>query len=155
MSVVGVLIGLMIMGKPFSTTMNGIAIVALSGIVVNNNIVLIDTFNRLIGEFPNLSKEDVIMKACKQRLRPILLTTTTTIFGLLPLAVGVSIDVLSREILIGSRVVEWWTLLASSIVFGLSFSTVLTLIFTPAALILPSRVKAWLQNRFGLFKTAS
>ena len=155
MSVVGVLIGLMIMGKPFSTTMNGIAIVALSGIVVNNNIVLIDTFNRLTGEFPNLSKEDVIMKACKQRLRPILLTTTTTIFGLLPLAVGVSIDVLSREILIGSRVVEWWTLLASSIVFGLSFSTVLTLIFTPAALILPSRLKAWLQNRYGLFKTAS
>ena len=155
MSVVGVLIGLMIMGKPFSTTMNGIAIVALSGIVVNNNIVLIDTFNRLTGEFPNLSKEDVIMKACKQRLRPILLTTTTTIFGLLPLAVGVSIDVLSREILIGSRVVEWWTLLASSIVFGLSFSTVLTLIFTPAALILPSRIKAWLQTRFGLFKATT
>ena len=155
MSIVGVLIGLMIMGKPFSTTMNGIAIVALSGIVVNNNIVLIDTFNRLVGEFPNLSKEEVIMKACKQRLRPILLTTTTTIFGLLPLAVGVSIDVISREILIGSRVVEWWTLLASSIVFGLSFSTVLTLIFTPAALILPSRIKAWLQSRFGLFKAAS
>ena len=155
MSIVGVLIGLMIMGKPFSTTMNGIAIVALSGIVVNNNIVLIDTFNRLVGEFPNLSKEEVIMKACKQRLRPILLTTATTIFGLLPLAVGVSIDVISREILIGSRVVEWWTLLASSIVFGLSFSTVLTLIFTPAALILPSRIKAWLQTRFGLFKTAS
>ena len=155
MSIVGVLIGLMIMGKPFSTTMNGIAIVALSGIVVNNNIVLIDTFNRLVGEFPNLSKEEVIMKACKQRLRPILLTTATTIFGLLPLAVGVSIDVISREILIGSRVVEWWTLLASSIVFGLSFSTVLTLIFTPAALILPSRIKAWLQIRFGLFKTAS
>ena len=155
MSIVGVLVGLMIMGKPFSTTMNGIAIVALSGIVVNNNIVLIDTFNRLTGEFPNLSKEDVIIKTCKQRLRPILLTTTTTIFGLLPLAVGVSIDVLSREILIGSRVVEWWTLLASSIVFGLSFSTVLTLIFTPAALILPSRLKAWLQNRYGLFKTAS
>jgi len=155
MSIVGVLIGLMIMGKPFSTTMNGIAIVALSGIVVNNNIVLIDTFNRLVGEFPNFSKEEVIMKACKQRLRPILLTTATTIFGLLPLAVGVSIDVISREILIGSRVVEWWTLLASSIVFGLSFSTVLTLIFTPAALILPSRIKAWLQIRFGLFKTAS
>ncbi len=118
-------------------------------------MVLIDTFNRLTGEFPNLSKEDVIMKACKQRLRPILLTTTTTIFGLLPLAVGVSIDLLSREILIGSRVVEWWTLLASSIVFGLSFSTVLTLIFTPAALILPSRIRSWLENRFEFFKTSS
>ena len=155
MSVVGVLTGLLIMGKPFSTTMNGIAIVALSGIVVNNNIVLIDTFNRLTREFPDLAKEDVIMKTCKQRLRPILLTTTTTIFGLLPLAVGVSIDVLSREIVIGSRVVEWWTLLASSIVFGLSFSTILTLIFTPAALILPSRIKTWLQARYGLFKTST
>ncbi len=155
MSIVGVLIGLLIMDKPFSTTMTGIAVVALSGIVVNNNIVLIDTFNRLTAEFPDLSKENIIMKTCKQRLRPILLTTATTIFGLLPLAIGVSIDVLGREIIVGSRVVDWWQLLASSIVFGLAFSTVLTLIFTPAALILPSRIKTWLQNRFGLFETAT
>jgi multidrug efflux pump len=155
MSVVGVLIGLLITGKPFSTTMTGIAIVALSGIVVNNNIVLIDTFNRLTGEFPNLAKEDVIIKTCKQRLRPILLTTATTIFGLLPLAIGLSIDVLGREIIVGSRVVGWWQNLASSIVFGLAFSTVLTLIFTPAALILPSRIKAWLEHRFKLLKSSS
>jgi len=155
MSVVGVLIGLLITGKPFSTTMTGIAIVALSGIVVNNNIVLIDTFNRLTGEFPNLAKEDVIIKTCKQRLRPILLTTATTIFGVLPLAIGLSIDVLGREIIVGSRVVGWWQNLASSIVFGLAFSTVLTLIFTPAALILPSRIKAWLEHRFKLLKSSS
>ena len=154
-SVVGVLIGLLITGKPFSTTMTGIAIVALSGIVVNNNIVLIDTFNRLTGEFPNLAKEDVIIKTCKQRLRPILLTTATTIFGLLPLAIGLSIDVLGREIIVGSRVVGWWQNLASSIVFGLAFSTVLTLIFTPAALILPSRIKAWLEHRFKFLKSSS
>jgi len=151
MSVVGVLIGLLIRGEPFSTTMTGIAVVALSGIVVNNNIVLIDTFNRLKGEFPNLTREDVIIKTCKQRLRPILLTTATTIFGLMPLAIGLSIDVLDREIMVGSRVVSWWQNLASSIVFGLGFSTILTLIFTPAALILPSRIKSFLQNRFGLF----
>ena len=155
MSVVGVLIGLLITGKPFSTTMTGIAIVALSGIVVNNNIVLIDTFNRLTGEFPNLAKEDVIIKTCKQRLRPILLTTATTIFGLLPLAIGLSIDVLGREIIVGSRVVGWWQNLASSIVFGLAFSTVLTLIFTPAALILPSRIKAWLEHRFKFLKSSA
>jgi len=148
MSIVGVLIGLLIVGKPFSTTMTGIAIVALSGIVVNNNIVLIDTFNRLKEEFAHLSREDVVMKTCKQRLRPILLTTATTIFGLLPLAIGLSIDVLGREIIVGSRVVGWWQNLASSIVFGLAFSTVLTLIFTPAALILPSRIKAWLGRKF-------
>ena len=153
MSIVGVLVGLLITGKPFSTTMTGISIVALSGIVVNNNIVLIDTFNRLRSEFPNLTIEDVVMKTCKQRLRPILLTTATTIFGLLPLALGVSIDVIGRELIVGSRVVGWWQNLASSIVFGLAFSTILTLIFTPAALILPSRIKSWLQNRFDFLKS--
>ena len=153
MSIVGVLVGLLITGKPFSTTMTGISIVALSGIVVNNNIVLIDTFNRLKSEFPNLTIEDVVMKTCKQRLRPILLTTATTIFGLLPLALGVSIDVIGRELIVGSRVVGWWQNLASSIVFGLAFSTILTLIFTPAALILPSRIKYWLQNRFDFLKS--
>ena len=153
MSIVGVLVGLLITGKPFSTTMTGISIVALSGIVVNNNIVLIDTFNRLRSEFPNLTIEDVVMKTCKQRLRPILLTTATTIFGLLPLALGVSIDVIGRELIVGSRVVGWWQNLASSIVFGLAFSTILTLIFTPAALILPSRIKYWLQNRFDFLKS--
>ena len=153
MSIVGVLVGLLITGKPFSTTMTGISIVALSGIVVNNNIVLIDTFNRLKSEFPNLTIEDVVMKTCKQRLRPILLTTATTIFGLLPLALGVSIDVIGRELVVGSRVVGWWQNLASSIVFGLAFSTILTLIFTPAALILPSRIKSWLQNRFDFLKS--
>ena len=155
MSIVGVLIGLLITGKPFSTTMTGIAIVALSGIVVNNNIVLIDTFNRLKEEFPSLSREDVVIKTCRQRLRPILLTTATTIFGLMPLAMGLSIDVIGREIIVGSRVVGWWGALASSIVFGLAFSTVLTLIFTPAALIIPSRIRAWMQNRYDLFKPTS
>ena len=155
MSIVGVLIGLLITGKPFSTTMTGIAIVALSGIVVNNNIVLIDTFNRLKEEFPSLSREDVVIKTCRQRLRPILLTTATTIFGLMPLAMGLSIDVIGREIIVGSRVVGWWGALASSIVFGLAFSTVLTLIFTPAALVIPSRIRAWMQNRYDLFKPTS
>ena len=88
-------------------------------------------------------------------MRPILLTTTTTIFGLLPLALGVSVDVLGREIVVGSRVVGWWQNLASSIVFGLAFSTILTLIFTPAALILPTRIKSWLENRFEFFKASS
>ena len=155
MSIVGVLAGLLITGKPFSTTMTGISIVALSGIVVNNNIVLIDTYNRLTGEFPNLSREDVIIRTCKQRLRPILLTTATTIFGLLPLALGISIDVLGREIVVGSRVVGWWQNLASSIVFGLIFSTILTLIFTPAALTLPLRIKLWLESRFDFLKSSS
>ena len=146
MSFVGVLLGLLITNKPFSSTMTGISIVTLAGIVVNNNIVMIDTFNRLKSERPHENILDVITVSCKQRLRPILLTTVTTILGLLPLALGLSIDLIAREITVGSRVVDWWSNLAQSIVFGLSFSTLLTLIFTPAALALPSHLKHFLAS---------
>ena len=104
-SFVGVLLGLLITGKSFSTTMTGISIVTLAGIVVNNNIVLIDTFNKLREESPQIDQSIHIINACKQRLRPIILTSLTTIFGLLPLAMGISVDIISRDIVIGSRVV--------------------------------------------------
>ncbi|MDC1470250.1 efflux RND transporter permease subunit [Gammaproteobacteria bacterium] len=136
-SFVGVLLGLLITGKPFSTTMTGLSIVTLAGIVVNNNIVLIDTFNKLRFESPHIEKSEHIINACKQRLRPILLTSLTTIFGLLPLAMGLSVDIVARDILVGSRIVDWWSNLAVSIVFGLGFSTFITLILTPAVLALP------------------
>ncbi len=137
MSFVGVLLGLLIANRPFSSTMTGISIVTLAGIVVNNNIVLIDTFNRLKFESPETDRLELIRATCKQRLRPIILTSATTIFGLLPLAMGLSLDLLGRDISIGTRIVDWWQNLALSIVFGLGFSTLLTLIFTPAALALP------------------
>ena len=140
-SFVGVLLGLLITGKSFSTTMTGSSIVTLAGIVVNNNIVLIDTFNRLKEEAPHLEASKHIIEACKQRLRPIILTSLTTIFGLLPLAMGISLDIISRDILVGSRIVDWWSNLAVSIVFGLGFSTFVTLILTPAILSLPYAVK--------------
>jgi multidrug efflux pump len=136
-SFVGVLLGLLITGKPFSTTMTGLSIVTLAGIVVNNNIVLIDTFNKLRQESPHLEHSNHIINACKQRLRPILLTSLTTVFGLLPLAMGVSLDIISRDVAIGSPIVDWWSNLAVSIVFGLAFSTFITLILTPAILALP------------------
>ena len=140
-SIVGVMLGLLITNSPFSTTMTGLSIVTLAGIVVNNNIVLIDTFNKMKEESPNLKKSNLIVSACKQRLRPILLTSLTTIFGLLPLAMGVSVDLIGREILIGSRIVDWWSNLAVSIVFGLGFSTFITLILTPAVLALPYGIR--------------
>ena len=136
-SFIGVLLGLLITGKAFSSTMTGISIVTLAGIVVNNNIVLIDTFNALKNESPHIEKSIHIINACKQRLRPIILTSSTTIYGLLPLALGMSIDILNRDIFFGSPIVDWWSNLAVSIVFGLGFSTFITLILTPAVLALP------------------
>ncbi len=151
-SFVGVLLGLLITGKSFSTTMTGISIVTLAGIVVNNNIVLIDTFNKLKEESPQYKKSIHIVNACKQRLRPIILTSLTTIFGLMPLAMGISIDIISRDIIVGSRIVDWWSNLAVSIVFGLGFSTFITLILTPAILALPyalrNEYKKYFQTQF-------
>jgi len=147
-SFVGVLLGLLITGKSFSTTMTGISIVTLAGIVVNNNIVLIDTFNRLKEDSPQIEKSLHIINACKQRLRPIILTSLTTIFGLLPLAMGISLDIISRDIVVGSRIVDWWSNLAVSIVFGLGFSTFITLILTPALLKLPYALKNEYRKHF-------
>ena len=148
MSFVGVLLGLLISNRPFSSTMTGISIVTLAGIVVNNNIVLIDTFNRLKFESPETNRLELIRATCQQRLRPILLTSATTIFGLLPLAMGLSLDLIGRDLSIGTRVVDWWQNLALSIVFGLGFSTLLTLIFTPAALAFPYKVREKYNERF-------
>ena len=147
-SFVGVLLGLLITGKSFSTTMTGISIVTLAGIVVNNNIVLIDTFNRLKEDSPQIEQSLHIINACKQRLRPIILTSLTTIFGLMPLAMGISLDIISRDIVVGSRIVDWWSNLAVSIVFGLGFSTFITLILTPALLTLPYAFRNEYKKRF-------
>lgn len=141
MSTVGVLLGLIILEQPFSAIMTGVGVVALAGIIVNNNIVLIDTFNYLRRENPGWDLQRVIVTTGCQRLRPVFLTTFTTGFGLLPMASGVSIDLLAREIEVGGPVASFWVQLASAIVSGLTFATVLTLIVTPAMLMLPRAVR--------------
>ena len=139
MSTAGVLLGLLIFNQTFSAILTGIGIVALAGIVVNNNIVLIDTYNELRRS--GIESIDAIVKTGAQRLRPVFLTTVTTILGLLPLASNVSIDIINREIVYGGQVSAYWVKLASSIVYGLSFATVLTLIVTPVMLALPTTLK--------------
>jgi len=133
LSVGGVLVGMMIMGQPFSIIMTGVGIVALAGIVVNNNIVLIDTYQNLREEMPPL---DAIVETGRQRLRPVLLTTITTMAGLLPMMFAVSIDFVNGGISTGAPSALWWTQLATAIVFGLGFATVLTLVVTPSLLAL-------------------
>jgi len=141
MSTVGVLLGLLLLDQPFSAIMTGVGIVALAGIIVNNNIVLIDTFNYLRRENPQWDIKRIIVQTGCLRLRPVFLTTFTTGFGLLPMASGVSIDLIGREFEAGGPVASFWVLLASAIVSGLSFATLLTLIVTPAMLMVPHTLR--------------
>lgn len=152
MSTVGVLLGLVILDHTFSTIMTGVGIVALSGIIVNNNIVLIDTFNYLRREHAEWDIKEVIIRTGAQRLRPVFLTTFTTGLGLLPMASGVSIDLLAREVEVGGPIASYWVQLASAIVSGLTFATVLTLIVTPAMLMLPQSLRSAASRTGMLFR---
>ena len=152
LSTAGVLLGLLITGQTFSIILTGIGIVALAGIIVNNNIVLIDTFNHLREQHKDWSLRDIIVHTGVQRLRPVFLTTFTTGFGLLPLAMHVSVDLIGAEIEVGGPITSQWVSLASAIVFGLSFGTILTLVVTPAMLALPDRLRSLLGNLPGIRK---
>jgi multidrug efflux pump len=147
MSTAGVLLGLMVAQATFSTILTGVGIVALAGIVVNNNIVLIDTYNYLRRNNRLLTPAEAVFNAAKSRFRPVMLTTITTVVGLLPLANSVSIDLVGRTYTVGGMVASWWQPLASAIVNGLVFATVLTLLLTPAMLLLPEIVSKWLGFR--------
>jgi len=154
MSTAGVLLGLLLLSNPFSALLTGVGVVALAGIVVNNNIILIDTFNHVRRQHPELGVRVVIVRATAQRLRPVLLTTVTTVFGLLPLACGYSVDLTSRTITAEGEMAMFWAPLSQAIVFGLSFATLLTLIVTPAMLALPGSIKA-LLSRFAPGRSTS
>ncbi len=144
MSTVGVLLGLLITNQPFGIVMCGVGVIALAGIVVNNNIVLIDTFdhfNRQMGDY-----YQAVIETCRERLRPVMLTTVTTILGLLPMVLSMNIDFVARDISIGAPSTQWWVQLSTSIVFGLAFATLLTLLVTPAALVFRGRVSDRINN---------
>ena len=137
MSTAGVLLGLLVTGSPFSAILTGVGVVALAGIVVNNNIVLIDTYNHNRNARPNDDPVALIVRAGAQRLRPVLLTAVTTVFGLLPLASHFSVDFINRTVVYGGQISAFWVPLSQAIVSGLTFATLLTLVATPAMLALP------------------
>ncbi len=141
LSTAGVLLGLVVTGQTFSVILTGVGIIALAGIIVNNNIVLIDTFNHLRSQQRDRHLHDILVQTGVQRLRPVLLTTFTTGCGLLPLAMHVSVDLIGSTIERGGPVTSQWVPLASAIVWGLGFGTILTLIVTPAMLALPHRLR--------------
>lgn len=133
-STVGVFVGLLIFQKPFGIIMSGIGVIALAGIVVNNNIVLIDTYNQLLKR--GLDKREAILRTGVQRLRPVMLTTVTTILGLLPMVLEMNIDLINQKIEFGAPSTQWWSQLATAVAGGLAFATVLTLVLTPCLLML-------------------
>ncbi len=141
-STAGVLLGLMITSQPFGIVMVGVGIIALAGIVVNNNIVLIDCYNdlRRHGRDPITAA----LETGSLRLRPVLLTAITTVLGLMPMVLAMNINLLERTLSFGAPSTQWWTQLSTAIAGGLSFATVLTLFLTPCLLVLGER--RWLPK---------
>ncbi len=153
MSAVGVILGMLVMRHYFSIIMTGTGVVALAGVVVNNAIVLIDTYQSLLKR--GLGAVDATLRAAAQRIRPILLTTCTTILGLLPLMFQLNVNFLDRSVTIGSMTSSWWVHMSTAMVFGLAFSTVLTLVFAPVMLAAPTVWKESWQKMRGRFSGGS
>ena len=148
----GVFVSLLILDRSFSTLQTGISCVALAGIVVNNNIVLIDTFNLLKRNNPGSTTKSLALRSAILRLRPVFLTSFTTIAGLLPISLGYSIDLIDRTIKSGSYITSFWEQMAGSLVVGLTVATILTLVVTPCALAFSDTIRS-LPKRFIRFLT--
>jgi multidrug efflux pump len=128
----------MVTYQPFGIVMVGLGIIALAGIVVNNNIVLIDTYNR-IRQDEGLSPVEAALETGSLRLRPVFLTAITTVLGLMPMVLSLNINLIERHVAYGAPSTQWWTQLSSAIAGGLTFATVLTLVLTPCMLVLGER----------------
>ena len=144
----GVCLGLWITGRPFGIVMSGLGVIALAGIVVNNNIVLIDTYNEY--RYRGYRAAEAAFRAGLVRFRPVVLTAVTTILGLLPMVFEMTILLVDRQVLVGAPSSQWWTQLSSTIAGGLTFATVLTLLATPAMLVIGARGDRPRLNRFGM-----
>jgi multidrug efflux pump subunit AcrB len=144
LSLIGVLAGLMLFQMPFGIIMTGIGVISLAGVVVNNAIVLLAYTQQLERE--GLEPMDAALQAGQTRLRPVLLTATTTILGLVPMATGMSFDVHTFEWATRSQSSEWWSSMAIVVIFGLAVATVLTLIVVPTTYYAVCRV----ARSFGL-----
>lgn len=141
LSTIGVTIGLIVTGQTFGIVMTGVGVIALAGTVVQNNIVLIDTYDQYRKTEPTAF--DAVLRTGAERARPVLLTAFNTVLGLLPLAFGMNIDLITREVTFNAPATQWWTQLSTAIVFGLTFATVLTLVVTPCALMLKADLHDW------------
>jgi multidrug efflux pump subunit AcrB/outer membrane protein TolC len=129
LSLIGVLWGLLITGTAFGIIMTGIGVISLAGVVVNNAIVLLDYVQQL--EDKGLDGFQAILRAGITRFRPVMLTAITTTLGLVPMAIGASVDFVNFRLITGSASAQFWGPMAVAVIFGLTFATVLTLIIVP------------------------
>jgi len=145
LAMIGAMFGMVVMAQPFSVIMTGTGMLALAGIVVNHNIVLIDTFHRLRDA--GMDPIEAVIRSSAQRLRPVFLTTITAIGGLLPMMLAIEINFWDRSVTIGSPNAMMWVQLSTAIVFGLAFSKLITLGLVPAMLAMPYRIRNWRTAR--------
>ncbi|WP_088330115.1 efflux RND transporter permease subunit [Lacimicrobium sp. SS2-24] len=139
LSTAGVLLGLLVNGQSFGVVMVGMGIIGLAGIVVNNNIVLIDTYNQMRDD--GIPPQQAALETGSLRLRPVLLTSVTTVLGLMPMVLAVNVNLIEPSLGFGAPSTQWWTQLSSAIAGGLIFATALTLFLTPCMLVLGEKIK--------------
>lgn len=147
LSTVGVLLGIWLSFPYISIVNVGTGVVALMGVVVANNIVLIDTYQHLRKR--GYAVDDAIVRTACQRFRPVFLTAMTTVIGLLPAMLKLDVDFASGVIKEGGGSAEWWVQLSATIVWGLTFATILTLVLTPIWLGAPARMARWRDRWLG------
>ena len=142
LSLIGALTGLLICDLPFGIIMTGIGVISLAGVVVNNAIVLL-AYTRQLQQ-RGLDLVSAAAEAGVTRLRPVLLTATTTIFGLIPMAIGVAYDFHTFTLATKSESSQWWRNMAVVVIFGLGFATILTLVVVPSLYVMLSRLSLWM-----------
>lgn len=145
MSTIGVFLGILIHGLSFSIVMGGLGIISLAGVIVSNNIIMIDTFDIAILTIKDI--KTAIMYTCAQRLRPIFLTQATVVLGLLPIIFGLNLDFVNLDINVGAPAIAFWEQFAICVVYGVTFASMMTLFATPAALMARHRYREWKASR--------
>jgi len=147
LSIFGVLLGLTFYSY-ISMILTLTGVIALAGIIVNNNIVLIDTYQRLSKA--GYEPEDAALRTAGQRLRPVLLTTLTTVVGLMPLVLGWQADIFSGKFSTnGTSTSDIWAPISYVLVCGLTFATAMTLLLTPVLLAAPTVLKKRFSRMLG------
>jgi multidrug efflux pump len=145
LSLIGVLLGFMLFGKTFSVIMSGVGIIALAGIVVKNGILIIEFIDELRAR--GLPLREAIIEGGSTRLTPVILTASSAVLGLIPLAIGLTFDFgamftdLKLIVHVGGDSAVFWNILAWTIIYGLIFSTILTLLIVPCMYYLIEKFK--------------